>query len=410
ENTIIFFFSDHGGCLPRGKAFTYETGFRSALMVYTPKKWEHLLPAHSGEHSSRIVEFADFGPTLLSIAGVQPPDHMQGKAFMGKYATKERDAAFCFRTNTGPHFDPSRSVLNGKYQYIKNYTPYKLHALKQSFQWGMPAQTAWDSLFYVGKCAPEHEQYYKAKPMEQLFDSEKDPFGLSNLATDPEYSAILKKTRSRLAQHINETDDAGFLPKEVRDSLSRINLSLYNYVKQEQYPLNELHLLAEQASQLNIKDQSVFLNSLSHSKVEFRFWAASGLANHAYHGLLKTIPDELRRAANDRSKCVQATAAEAMIYAGQENEGIMVLLEQAQQGNELALSSMENLGDRLVPYIMELKNLAESSQKGEIRFMTRGILFNQGQLKRSELFEQKAIDSFVRNHKKRLKDRAPTRP
>ena len=142
DNTIIFFFSDHGGCLPRGKAFPYETGFRAPLVVFTPEQWEHLLPGEVGQKTDRLVEFTDFGPTVLSIAGIKPPEHLQGKAFMGNYATDERDYSYCFRTNTGFHFDPSRSVLDGDFQYIKYYTPYKIHAVKQAFQWGMPGQQA----------------------------------------------------------------------------------------------------------------------------------------------------------------------------------------------------------------------------------------------------------------------------
>ena len=95
ENTIIFFFSDHGGCLPRGKAFPYETGFRSALIISAPEKWKHLLPAQQGQKSDQIVEFADFGPTLLNVTGAKIPEHMQGKPFMGPDAQK-RDICTLF--------------------------------------------------------------------------------------------------------------------------------------------------------------------------------------------------------------------------------------------------------------------------------------------------------------------------
>jgi arylsulfatase A-like enzyme len=409
DNTIIFFFSDHGGCLPRGKAFPYETGFRPALMVYAPEKWQHLLPAKAGSRTDRLVEFSDFGPTLLSIAGVKTPHHMQGKAFMGQYAKEERDVAFCFRTNTGDHFDPSRSALDGNFQYIRNYTPYKVHALKQSFQWGMPAQIAWDSLYYSGNCIKEYQQYYQSKPVEQLFDSKNDPFGIVNLAERAEYQEVLVKLRKKVSDHIRETKDIGFLPIEVRDSLTKEGIALYDYVRNDNYPLDELHNLVEKASETNPDDQEFLIRNLSHPKTEFRFWAASGLANHANNGLLKGISNELIQAVSDKSKCIQATAAEAMVYAG-EKKGINLLLNQAKRGNVLAMSSLEELGKQVQPYLSEIKELSVKSKNKEIRFLARGILINFGQLEQNELFENKAVKSFVKTHQKRIREWAPTRP
>ncbi|MGQ1784502.1 sulfatase-like hydrolase/transferase [Saccharicrinis sp. GN24d3] len=410
DNTIIFFFSDHGGCLPRGKAFPYETGFRAALMVYAPEKWQHLLPGKVGSRTDRLVQFADFGPTLLSIAGALPPEHMQGKAFMGKYGEGQREHAYCFRTNTGPHFDPSRSALDGKYQYIRNYTPYKVHALKQSFQWGMPAQTAWDSLYYAGGCNSEHQTYYQDKPMEQLFDSEEDPFGLHNLANNPEYQDVLIKMRKKVASHIRSSWDIGFLPKEVRDELKKQNIALYDWVRQNNYPIETLHLLVEKASMADASNKEFFVKMLAHEKVEFRFWAASGLANLAFNGILQDVPDELILAATDQGKCVRVTAAEALVYAGMKKKGVGILIAQAQKGNTMSMSALEELGDSIEPYLPEIERLARNSARSDIRFMARGILMNFGRLTHKELFEEEQVNSFIKNHKKRIREWAPTRP
>jgi arylsulfatase A-like enzyme len=90
ENTIVFFFSDHGGCIPRGKGYLYESGLQVPLVVYFPEKWRHLAGCANGKQDE-LVNFTDLGPTVLSLAGIRPPKHMQGKALHGKYASKEKE-------------------------------------------------------------------------------------------------------------------------------------------------------------------------------------------------------------------------------------------------------------------------------------------------------------------------------
>jgi arylsulfatase A-like enzyme len=409
ENTIIFFFSDHGGCLPRGKAFPYATGFKSALIVYAPEKWQHLLPQTKNHKTDRLVEFTDFGPTLLSIAGVKPPEHMQGKAFMGTYKCDERDYAMAFRTNTGIHFDPSRSAFTKQYQYIKYYTPYKAHALKQSFQWGMPAQIAWDSVYHNSLCEPKYQAYFESKPNEMLFDIKKDPYCTNNLANNTDYKNKLDSMRQTVSNHIRKTKDLGFFPKEVRDSLVKAGISHYEWIRENNYPLNELYTLIEKASLGEASDESYFVAYLKHKRPEIRFWAASGLAQLAHKGYLNKVPIELENACNDKWKCVAAVSSEALIYAGQADKGILNLIHLANEGYEQAMSALENVGNMVKPYLKQIALLTDNKQS-EIRFMARGILINNGALSMSKLFENKQIKSFTKNQHSRIVNWAPTLP
>ncbi len=61
------FFSDHGGTVPRGKAYVYETGTLVPLIVYFPPKWKHLAAMPQPSVTDRLVSFVDFGPTILSM-------------------------------------------------------------------------------------------------------------------------------------------------------------------------------------------------------------------------------------------------------------------------------------------------------------------------------------------------------
>jgi N-sulfoglucosamine sulfohydrolase len=410
DNTIIFYFSDHGGCLPRGKAFPYETGFSAALIISAPPKWQHLLPATPGTISDRLVEFADFGPTLLSIAGVKPPDHMQGKAFMGQYKEEPRQYSFNYRTNTGIHFDPSRAVFTDDYQYIRNYMPYKKHGLRQSFQWGMPAQMAWDSLFHFVGAAPEHQQYYLPKPWEMLFDRKADPFGMNNLAHDPAYAHVVAELRKEASNHIRVTKDLGFFPGDVRQYFVDQGISLYEWVRENPYPFDLLHEAAERASVADLNDLNFFRELLSHDRPEIRFWGASGLACLAHKDLLARVPDELHRAAADEFTSVASTAAEAMVYAGETTEGLDVLVKLAEARSSYAISSLEQLGHRVRPVLPQIREIAKTSNNGGIRFTARSILINFGEMPMVELFEPNEVEGFLRGQKDRVENWAPTRP
>lgn len=174
ENTIIFFFSDHGGCIPRGKGYLYESGLRVPLIVYFPPKWQHLANNATGKEYS-LVNFTDLGPTVLSLSDIKPPKHMQGRALYGKFASREkRTMQFALAANQLHHFMPVRAVTDGHFKYIRSYIPYRQFALRNYYQWGMPSNKAWDKLVLGGhNTNPDWKQTFEAHPAEMLFDLEK---------------------------------------------------------------------------------------------------------------------------------------------------------------------------------------------------------------------------------------------
>ena len=90
EDTIIFYYGDHGGVLPRSKGYAYESGLQIPLVVYVPKKWQHLFPYDRGSRSQTFVEFVDLAPTVLALAGIKPPMGMDGTPVMGKGLQKSQ--------------------------------------------------------------------------------------------------------------------------------------------------------------------------------------------------------------------------------------------------------------------------------------------------------------------------------
>lgn len=330
DDTIIFFFSDHGGCLPRGKGFPFESSLRVPLLIYLPPKYEHLAPFKPGSKTDRLVGFVDFAPTLLSLIGVKPPEWMQGQAFMGKYEAAPRQLQFGFRANQANHFDPCRTVTDGRFKYIRAYLPQKPFNLRNGFQWGMPSNIGWDGyaldrIRNPERAAqkPEWLQPYMPKTAEMLFDLDADPFELNNLAGDPAKRPVLETLRIALAANVRNTMDLGFFPLSTRDK----GEPLYTWVRKEKFDLDQLITLAEKASESNPANKALFIESLSSKYASIRFWGASGLSILAANGQLEECPDELKKAVNDADPSVSATAAEACCFSGATEVGLPVLVQ-----------------------------------------------------------------------------------
>lgn len=240
DNTIIFFFSDHGGCVPRGKGYLYESGLEVPMIAYFPPKWQHLAGEKASGKEYSLVNFTDLGPTVLSLAGVKPPKHMQGKALFGKYASDEkREIQFALAANQLHHFMPVRAATDGRFKYIRSYIPYRQFALRNYYQWGMPSNKAWDKLVLGGhNTNPDWAQTFNAHPAEMLFDLEKDPGELHNLSDSPEYAEVLVKMRTALSGHIRATKDLGFFMPTSRE-----NVVLYDKVRKEKYPWTNCTIL-----------------------------------------------------------------------------------------------------------------------------------------------------------------------
>ena len=94
DDTIVWFWGDHGRGLPRAKRWIYDSGIRIPLIIRIPEKFRKL--AMQGNHRAAgpggvndgLIAFIDFAPAMLSLAGVKIPDYIQGRAFLGRQKAK----------------------------------------------------------------------------------------------------------------------------------------------------------------------------------------------------------------------------------------------------------------------------------------------------------------------------------
>ena len=73
ENTIVFFYSDHGSGMPRHKRALLDSGMHVPLLIRFPKKWQHLAPGKPGSTTDRLVSFVDYAPTVLNLLDLPTP-------------------------------------------------------------------------------------------------------------------------------------------------------------------------------------------------------------------------------------------------------------------------------------------------------------------------------------------------
>ena len=209
DDSYIFFYSDHGGPFPRHKRAIYETGTKVPFFVKLPKGKKEKID------TNEFLSFIDFAPTVLSIAGIEVPSFLQGKAFLGKYNDdSKREYLFTASDRFDENPDRIRAVRDDKFKYIRNYFPENSHALNVAYRRQMVLMRHLTSLHLQGKLSKEHDLWFRVpKLREELYDLENDPFELNNLSEKPEYSNQLNNLSKVLDDWIKEIDDLGRIPE-----------------------------------------------------------------------------------------------------------------------------------------------------------------------------------------------------
>ncbi|HKQ39985.1 MAG TPA: sulfatase-like hydrolase/transferase [Verrucomicrobiae bacterium] len=302
ENTIVFYFGDHGPGMPRCKRWPYNSGLHVPLIIYAPQKFRHLIPGYSaGGQSDRLISFVDFAPTVLTIAGIKPPGWMQGVPLNGP-APKYLHG---LRGRMDERYDLVRTICDKRYVYIRNYMPHKIYGQHIGYMFETPTTRVWQRMYLRGQCAPEQVAFWEKKPMEELYDLQGDPDEVHNLAGSRDHRKILERMRKAQQEHALKTRDVGFLPEGEIHSRSS-NSSPYEVAQDNRrYPLQRILAAAEWAASTNNVSQAAKFLQDEDSAV--RFWGVMGLLIHGTKN-----SSALEAALKDPSPYVRITAAEAL--------------------------------------------------------------------------------------------------
>lgn len=230
EDTIVWFWGDHGRGLPRAKRWIYDSGLRVPLIIRVPEKWRKLvLPGNPdalkpGSVNDDLVAFIDFAPSMLSLAGVKIPNHIQGRAFLGVQKARPRDYIYAARDRMDEAYDLIRAVRDKRYKYIRNYMWHVTRCQDIEYMNLMPAMQEMRRLNAEGKLKGSQLQYFEpTKPVEELYDCRNDPHEVNNLAGKKKYRKILERMRKAHLQWVKNTGDIGLIPESEFDQIKRPN-------------------------------------------------------------------------------------------------------------------------------------------------------------------------------------------
>ncbi|HEX4149649.1 MAG TPA: sulfatase-like hydrolase/transferase, partial [Pirellulales bacterium] len=312
-DTIVFYFADHGPGMPRSKRWPRESGLHVPLVVYIPEKFAALRSPdyQPGGRSERLVSFVDFAPTLLSLAGIEPPQWMQGSAFLGKHQAEPRSFVFGFRGRMDERYDLIRCVSDGRYVYIRNYRPDKIYGQHLDYMWQTPTTRIWEAQFKAGQLNAAQSAFWKTKPPEELYELASDPDEVQNLSGESQHAAVRDRLRAALRQHTARIRDVGFLPEGEIHRRSAGSTPYDMGHDPAKYPFERVFATAELASALDPAALPALKTALGDSDSAVRYW---GVLGHLMRGASAVAADhdELLRALEDSSPDVAIAAAEAL--------------------------------------------------------------------------------------------------
>jgi arylsulfatase A-like enzyme len=349
DSTIVVFWSDHGGMMPRQKREAYNSGLKVPLIMRFPNK------ELAGTRVDELVSLIDLGPTMMTLAGLEKPQQMHGKVIAGKQKETPREYIHGARNRSDAGYDMSRSVFDGRYRYMRNYYPeirvykYGWYDSKMSTTRELYRLFRLDSL--TGHAALWFED---SKPVEELYDTREDYDEVNNLAGNPEYAEKLKELRHAVIDWQNELPDVCTLPEdEIFSIQEKYKMPVANFF--DNNPGYYVKCIEIMNKSLFPKDnEEDLLKALNDTIPTVRYWAVRGIGRLGSEG--KEYYPLLSELMNDPSPSVKVALAWAMNQIGHKNEATKLYKEVLLSDNTYAKSLALNY---LVDDVSVAKNLKD---------------------------------------------------
>lgn len=345
ENTIVAYYGDHGGVIARSKRFVYESGTHVPMIWRFPKKYETIASGQPGSESDRLVSFVDLAPTMLSLANIEIPEYMQGKAFLGNQQAAPRDYVHIFRGRMDERIDEVRAVRDKQYRYIKNYMPHRIYGQYIEYLWRAPSCRSWEEAYLAGNCNEAQSAFWEQKPPEELYDVVADPWEVNNLVADPEYAEVLTRLQAETNRWMLEIHDTGMMPEGEMSTLNEEQPS-FTYVHSDRYPIEKIKHAADVATMRNPENLDEIITFLVDDNSDVKYWGATGCLILGKEAM--PAKNQLLELLKDPTPDVRIAAAEALCGIGELKAATPIFIEALGEENQMvrvhALNSLEILG------------------------------------------------------------------
>lgn len=377
EDTIVFFYGDHGSGMPRSKRWPYNSGLHVPLIVHVPEKWKHLAPPGyaAGGKTDRLVSFVDLAPTLFSLAGAKPPEWVQGRAFAGPHAAPPREYVFGFRGRMDERTDLVRSVRDKRFVYVRNFMPHRIYGQHLNYMFQTPATRVWKQMYDAGQLKGAQAAFWEAKPAEELYDLESDRYEVRNLAGSGEHGQVLVRMRAALRASMLETRDVGLLPEGEVHARAKGSTPYEMGRDEAKYDLPRVLDAAELASSGLPGAAGELAERLSDGDSAVRYWAATGLLARGPDAV-GPAGEKLTAALKDSSSFVRIVAAEALGRFGSDGDAkaaldVLVGLADVKQNGVYvampALAAIDSMGGKAAPAKARLAALPTAEPSSDPR-------------------------------------------
>lgn len=375
DNTIVIFWGDHGSGLPRGKRWIYDSGLKIPVIVRVPDKWKHLISQEAGSKTDQMISTIDFAPTMLNLAGADIPDTMHGTPFLGKGIPLERKYINAHRDRMDERYELIRAVKDKRFKYIRNYEYWKPYQQYNEF----PEVNKWSGIMEEIRRvnsepnAPDYiKWFFQTKPLEELYDTQKDPHEMVDLAQDPAYADKLNELRAEHVRWRKATRDLGVIPEQIildrRGSEGEYNFGVNNVA------------LIERAWDLldNIANYSAseLMTFMKDEEPVIRYWATIGLGNLA--DTSSNVKSALKDTLDDQHVIVRSAAARGLLMTGPSQEALDTFVEilSLDNGyNNLAIiNEVDLLGDKAKYVVSKAESFTIPAKPAKVGgYVTRAL-------------------------------------
>ena len=183
KNTVIIFASDHGLLMGEygmgGKALLYDLTSKIPCFIVDPAIPDQM----RGKTLEQLVSSLDIPPTILDYAGIEAPDHMEGKSLislMTNHKLAWREEIFLENLYTGRDNPFCEGIRQGNWKYIRMFD---------------------GKVDYLEEDVDFRE---RTPDFEQLFNLEEDPGEYHNLINGYEGTAFLEDLRAKCMDFSND--------------------------------------------------------------------------------------------------------------------------------------------------------------------------------------------------------------